>query len=303
MTHIFIVNPYAGKNNFSDDLRSKLKRIEGLNYFVFNSRYEGYEVEMVKRVRRIFQGEKLRFYCCGGSGTMRNMLNGFDSFDDVEIAFYPCGLTNDFLKVFGEREKLFYNIEELINGEVMDIDYIKSNYGVALNTLSAGLDAYSQSRMEDYRVLTMFSRQLPYSISLLGSVLFSKSTKFNITVDDEEITDTFTELCFANGFVLGGGIFYDTGADIQDGKGVYGLTRSNSVIKRIKTFLAMTGADFEKADKEMYRGYSKGITIQKTDGTPFVINHDGELIRDVTKVEAHIVRKGLHFVVPKGVKL
>ena len=110
MIHIFIVNPYAGKGAFADDLRLKLSRIEGLNYFVFSTRYKGHETELVKEIQDIFENEKLRFYCCGGSGTMRNMLNGFEKLDDAEIAFFPCGLTNDFLKMFDKDEARFHDI-------------------------------------------------------------------------------------------------------------------------------------------------------------------------------------------------
>ena len=113
MTHIFIINPFAGHQTFADDLRTKLAKVKNLDYFVFNTRYKGYETELVRKILHIFEGEKLRFYCCGGSGTMRNMLNGFDSLDDVEVAFFPCGLTNDFLKNFGKDESRFHNIEEL----------------------------------------------------------------------------------------------------------------------------------------------------------------------------------------------
>ena len=301
MIHIFIVNPYAGKKTFADDLREKLQKIEGLNYFVFNTRYGGYEVELVQRVRRIFQGEKLRFYCCGGSGTMKNMLSGFECFDDVEMAFFPCGLTNDFLKVFGDKAIRFQHIEELINGDVVDIDYIKSNYGIALNTLSTGLDAYSQTRMEKYRVLNFLGRQLPYSISLLSAMLFAKNSKFSIEVDNVERNGGYTEIVMANGFVLGGSIRYDKGADIQDGKGIYGFLKSCNGIKRFVTFFELAGGNFEKTEKLLERGYCQRISIKKMDESPFTLNLDGELIKDVSYVEATIVRKGLHFVVPKGV--
>ena len=41
MTHIFIVNPYAGEKTFADDLRRKLKEIKNLKYFVFNTKRVG----------------------------------------------------------------------------------------------------------------------------------------------------------------------------------------------------------------------------------------------------------------------
>lgn len=52
------------------------------------------------------------------------------------MAFYPCGLTNDFIKCFSGKEKRFHQIEELINGDVISVDYIQTNGSVALNTLS-----------------------------------------------------------------------------------------------------------------------------------------------------------------------
>ena len=35
----------------------------------------------------------------------------------------------------------FYDIDALIDGDVVNIDYIKTNHGVALNTFSLGLDS------------------------------------------------------------------------------------------------------------------------------------------------------------------
>ncbi len=304
MVHIFIVNPYAGKKTFADDLRNKLKNIRNLNYFVFNTRYAGYEMELIRKIQRIFDGEKLRFYCCGGSGTMRNILNGFDNLRDVEVAFFPCGLSNDFLKVFGDSEKRFYHIEELINGDVIEVDYIKTNHGIALNTVSTGLDSHSQTKMEDYRILTIFGRKLPYTFSLFSALLFSKNNRYKITIDDrEEITDEFTELFFGNGYVLGGSLYFDHGACVNDGKGIFGLVYGCKSLKRFSLILAVADKNFKKADKRMRRDFCEKIRIQKEDGSPFVINHDGELIQDVNVIEAQIIKKGLRLVVPKGVTL
>ena len=82
-THIFIVNPYSGGQTFTDELRKQLDEIEGLNYYIFTTRYPGHEKELVKQILNMFEGEKLRFYCCGGSGTMRNIMNGFDDISDL----------------------------------------------------------------------------------------------------------------------------------------------------------------------------------------------------------------------------
>ena len=111
MLHIFIINPFAGRKTFADDLRTKLASIEGLEYFVFNTRYAGYETELVKKIQRIFEGEMLRFYCCGGSGTIRNMLNGFDDLSDVEVAFFRVDLQTTFLRC-SEKKSIGFRISK-----------------------------------------------------------------------------------------------------------------------------------------------------------------------------------------------
>ena len=118
MKHIFIVNPYAGRLNFANNLRDQLEQIEGLEYYLFNSRYSGNETELAEKMTNFFPDEKIRIYACGGSGTFRNVLQGVGENPNVELAFYPCGQTNDFLKVFKEEDQMrFFDIEELIDGE------------------------------------------------------------------------------------------------------------------------------------------------------------------------------------------
>ena len=298
-----MINPFAGHQTFADDLRTKLGSYKNLEYFVFNTRYEGYETELIKKILRLFEGEKLRFYCCGGSGTMRHMLNGFDDLSDVEIAFYPCGLTNDYLKIFGKNEEKFHNIDELINGEVVKIDYIKTNHGIALNTLSTGLDSNCQTMMNQMRTLRFIHDNLPYMLAVVVALFVSKTKEYEITIDNEVYSGKSSEIYFGNGHVLGGNIFFADNACTTDG---LGITRIALVKKRgfpmVSLLMNLMKKNFAKASKKMKFGLSKKIIIKRTDGEPFTINQDGELIHGVTECKCEIVKQGLNFVVPKGVR-
>ncbi len=301
MIHIFIINPFAGKKNFADDLRTKLENLKGIDYFVFNTRYKGYETELVKKISHIFEGEKLRFYCCGGSGTMRNMLNGFDNLEEAEVAFFPCGLTNDFLKTFGEEEQRFHHIEELIDGEVIKVDYIKSSCGVAMNTLSTGLDTNCCTKMEDFRFVQVFGENLPYTLALMYSMFVSKPFEYEVTLDGSSVSGKFAEIFVGNGCVLGGNLYFDNIACVNDGKAISRLISNRRGIMLMKDLVAATSKNVQKVRECMTCGECSKISIRRTDGQPFVINHDGELIFGVTECNAEIVHKGLHLVVPKGV--
>jgi CheY-like chemotaxis protein/diacylglycerol kinase family enzyme len=302
ITHIFIVNPFAGQHTFAADLRKKLARIDGLRYFIFNTKEKGSETEMVKNILLTFENERLRFYCCGGSGTLRNVLNGFPDLSRVEIAFLPCGISNDFLKVFGESEQDFSDIEKLVDGEVMDIDYIRSNCGVMLNTFSTGMDAAVVTKMEEYRLLNSFNRYIPYTLASAYAVLFARQYSYDITLDGRTVTGEMAEVFFGNGQILGGNLAFAKSVDIEDGKGDYRLIHG---VKGLRALHVMH--DFQKqyynwVDERSEFGRCREITIRRTDGKPFSVNQDGESIGNLTEWKAKIVHRGLHFVVPKGVK-
>jgi diacylglycerol kinase family enzyme len=303
MIHIFIINPYAGEKTFADDLREKLESIENLKYFVFNTRYKGYETELVKMVQKIFEGEELRFYCCGGSGTMRNILQGFDDMSKAEVAFFPCGLTNDYLKVFGKDKDRFCNVEELIDGDIIDIDYIESDYGVALNTFSLGLDSKIGDKFEEYRILRCFGKQVPYLMAILYSLIFSKPKKYEIELDDIKNIGKYAELVFGKGTVIGGNLCYADKVDLSDGKGRICLIGD----KQGMSLASLIQPKKSKYDKEVEGvTYSEGSKFSfkcLEDNDSVTLNLDGELYRNVKKCSARVVNKGLKFVVPKGVTL
>ncbi|MBO5489670.1 MAG: DegV family EDD domain-containing protein, partial [Eubacterium sp.] len=301
--HIFLVNPYAGIQNFADELRDVLEKIEGLEYYIFSTRYPGSEQEIVKQVLDIFEGEKIRFYSCGGSGTFRNMLNGFDDLSNVEVAFYPKGLSNDFLKVFGKDEKRFYDIRELIHGDVIDVDYIQTNHGVCLNTISTGIDSLMLTAMNKYRFVTVFGKLFPYNASLFEAVLSFKNVMLNIDIDGENHNCKCGELLFANGFVLGGNMYFDQGANPTDGEGIYCLVAEKSRLELVKGLRLTQKKKIKTLHEKFQCGKWKKVKVSREDGKPLVINQDGELVYDHCDWEFEIKNKGLHLVVPKGVKL
>lgn len=301
MTHIFIINPDCAHSRLTDDLRERLSRISGLNYYVFTTRYAGYETEIVRKVLHFFRGEKLRFYCCGGSGTMRNMLNGFDDLSEAEVAFYPCGMTNDFLKMFGSDEKCFENIEELINGDVIKVDYIRSNFGVALNTISLGLDSEMEILMDDYRFLRIFSEPLPYSAAIVHAIFFSKQQSYDIEADGQLISGIATETIFGNGNILGGSLHFTDHSAVSDGKGGFMSAPKLSFGGKIKMFTALLKNRREYINQICSCGEFRKFSIRRTDGSEFMLNFDGELQSCTGRLEARIVHKGLKFVVPKGI--
>ena len=119
------------------------------------------------------------------------------------MAFIPFGMTNDFIKVFGAGAKKFSDIQAMIDGNVVDVDYIRTNHGLALNSFSNGLDTKLIRTVEKYRLASSFAKPLPYIIALFSSVFLSKPVEYSFSAEGSEYVGKFSEVYIGNGGVAG----------------------------------------------------------------------------------------------------
>lgn len=305
MVHIFIINSHAGNTKFSAGLRRHLSaKHSDLEYYIFHTRKARDERNLMQQILSLFRTRKLRIYCCGGSGTISNAIFGIEDFSNLEFAFYPKGFTNDFLKVFGKDEARFKDIDELIDGEVAHIDYIKTNHGNCLNTFSLGLDSEQVMRMDEFRDTSVLGKSVPYALGFLYGVFFSSPEELEIEIDGEKrIIERSSELFFGNGAVIGGQLWFESETSITDGLARTVVYKQVRTIRMVGTLIRHTRKQMGKPELIRYDGYAPSITIRRRDGAAFRVDFDGELQEPQREWTATIVNKGLPFVVPKGVEV
>ena len=149
MKHIFIVNPTAGKGKAAKRI---IPEVEA--YFAAHPQYE-WEIYVTKErldgMRYVesvaSKGEPVRFYACGGDGTLYEVVNGAYKYPNVEVASIPLGSGNDFARILGDREKLI-NLDAQVNGKTRRFDLIQAGDRVAINQCSMGLDAEVCAKQE-----------------------------------------------------------------------------------------------------------------------------------------------------------
>lgn len=303
MTHIFILNPFAGIKMFADDLRSKLEEMPDLDYFIIGVRRPGDEAEVVRRALDIFEGEKLRFYVCGGGGTFQKVLNGFEDLDDIEIAYYPCGNSNDFIRSFGDDAERFYNIEELIFGDVINVDYIKTNHGVCINSFSFALDVNVNRTVESVRPMRSLGIGVPYDIAISHAMLYTKPIDIKIQTDEKTFSGKIIQGYFGNGGYFSAGVHMSDGI-INDGLGTLILMRPRPIVAQLITLCGMRKKKSE--DFKKYAAFdvkTKKFELSNANGKPVAACLDGVQVDGVTDWHVEIVHRGLHLIVPKGVRL
>lgn len=299
MIHIFILNPNTGVSGWTKQFRKHLSEIENLQYYVFSASSGENETALVRRVLHIFEGEKVRLYSCGGSGSMQRMLDGIDDFENVEVAMCPVG-NNGFLRVFGDKSVFFYDIDRLINGEVIRIDYIKTNHGVAVNSFSTGHDSkflYVKSRLNRIGIR---NNRLAYFLGLLVSLFFTKSNDYEATFGEHKISGKSCEIVLANGTTLGDFLEFSDNNNISDGLAYYAFYPELSILKKIKTAIILQKKDHEKINALCEHGLTLSMTLYSKDGKNIPVSLDGE-VKYKSNWKVEIVHKGLPFVVPKEV--
>ena len=301
--HIFLVNSCAGNRQFVSCLRQELARTEGLEYYIFTLKKAGQEREVIQRARELFGSDKLRFYCCGGAGTMRNILNGFESLEKEEIAFYPKGMYNDFVKSFGKEGKRFEDLYELIHGEVVSVDYIRTNHGVALNSISNGLDTTLLKQLNKYRLIYLFGKRIPYLLAFLETICKSRWIPLEIRIDGVVYSGKCREIIFCNGISIGGGFKVAGSTSVTDGSGNFCVVMDRAVMPFLKHMNRLKRGKLKENTRGFHLGTFRKAKIRRTDGKPLMLNQDGCLIGDFDQWEIEIRQQGLHLVVPKGVRV
>ena len=216
MTHLFIVNPAAGKR------RSQRRLMERIRTLPFPA--EVRVTEGAGHGRRLAReaaesGRPVRIYACGGDGTLNEVVQGAAGFSSAAVTHVPLGTGNDFLKLFGPRAReRFQDLEELSRGPEAEFDLIDCSGSLGLNVVCAGVDARIAADVHRYKALPLVSGIGAYILSLVVNVLFKPlSQPVRVDMGDIHFQGEATLLCVCSGRYYGGGFMPVAEAMPDDG--------------------------------------------------------------------------------------
>lgn len=298
MKHYFIVNPAAGQTDSFKILTEKLKTIAA-DFEIYSTKEKGDCIRFIKERCEEFSYERLRFYACGGDGTINEVINGAFGYENVEVSCYPCGSGNDFIKYYGEKER-FLDVEELINASAAPIDLIKVGERLSVNVVNFGFDTYACKTMNEIKKKPVIGGSNAYYSGVIKALLFAMKSKAKVYADGELLNEggEFLLCSAANGKYYGGSFCCAPRSDNTDGLMEVCLIK---LISRLR-FLTLVKA-YEKGEHLDNRRFgdilvyrrAKKLEINASDS--FTITLDGEIIegKDFT---CEIIPKGINFAVP-----
>ena len=317
MKHIFIVNPYAGPESCEPFVRQSLEPFRSsYDIEIFVKQQVGDSYDTVRRFRATYPDEELRFYACGGDGTLREVAIACVGVENVAFTSYACGSGNDYVKYYG-GPKAFRDVRRLLEGTPVFIDMMKvtgdnntatdrnydgdanANTTWAMNATHFGLDARVARTMDKVRRVPLIGKKMAYPTAVLWGFLTGMKNECTVWADGEQLNDKKMLLCtVADGIYVGGSYYCAPNSKNDDGLLEVCLVRPVSRLKFIRLMNVYKEGRHLSDDRYnsiiTYR-QARHVTIEGPEG--FCVSLDGELFYS-RHIEVDNINHAVRFIKP-----
>lgn len=300
MKHIFLVNPFAGHSDGSENVKKILEKYDGkLDYEIFVTQSKEESAEKI-RSWLIYHPEEVRFYGIGGDGTFFNLVNAGGLSERIQYAPVAAGSGNDFVKGFTNYGS-FNELENLISGHVEKIDVLDINGYYTMNMGNFGFDGKVVYNMMKIKRWPLMSGKTAYLLATAWTILGKLNQKMRIVIDGKEVRN---DLCLltavSNGTTCGGGFVAAPHAVMDDGKIDVCCVRKikkTQLATLMKVYRAGKHLKNEKTKKIL--SYYQCTSMEIHSDKDIVTSLDGEIMLNKDYV-IRLLPKALNIVVPEG---
>lgn len=305
MKHVFVINPCAGARDIGDDIAAEADKT-GLEAEFYETTAPRDATRFAGQWCAAHPAEDVRFYACGGDGTLNEVVDGVMRHGDgrrIEVACYPCGSGNDFVRYFEGCD--FADIEALSKGSAVAVDAMRVTVGnevhYCVNTFNFGFEAEVCRAMAAVRRWPLVGGRLSYTSGILKALFTARRNPCRIEVDGEPWRNEPLLLAgVANGMYDGGGYRCAPHAVVDDGLLEVMAIRPMSVMR----FATMIGSYKNGTHLDDHRlhdvlGYRRASHVAFENDRPFCIAIDGEVLHG-TSFEIECLNRVLNFVLPRN---
>ena len=302
MKHVFIINPTAGKSDSRQkiyDMAEKLRQDHGLEVQCLLTKKQGHATEIARRLCQ--SGEELRFYACGGDGTVNEVANGIIGYDNASMTVIPVGTGNDFLKNFGPEDmEKFRDAENLWDAPQFPIDAIDVNGRIALTIACSGIDARVAKDVHNFSESPILDGKSSYIVSLMVNFLFKGiGSHWTVELDGEAAEDDYALVAVCNGRYYGGGSTPVPEARMTDGVLHTVLVKNVSKARFATLFPDYSAGNYKKLPQDIIRvSTAKLVRIEALEDD-LTTCLDGESMHSQC-VTLKLADKKVNFFAPKG---
>ena len=307
--HIFILNPAAGGGKGADILPAVMAALTGTD-----TDYEIHRTISIGDAGNFVRGRladsgtgRIRFYACGGDGTVNEVLNGIMGNDNAEIAVVPTGTGNDFVRNFASPRD-FLDISKQLASGARRIDALRyecftegvsMGSGYALNMFNLGFDANVVARAAELKH-GIIKGTAAYIAGVMSCLVKLKTMDMRVRVDGADYADgVFLLAGAANGGYSGGGFHGLPPAMVDDG--LMDLLLVRSVTRRFFISIVKKYHDGTHIGNKKLEGVLSNLQCHELEFSSeqqFTLAIDGETAY-ADRLVVSIVPNAVNFVVPE----
>jgi len=306
MRHLFIINPAAKKINgrtkpVKDKISAFFAKHPENKYDVYVSEWSRDSVMFIQDYIAGVTDETIRVHAIGGTCTLFEVVNSVVGLPNVEIASYPYGKANSFLKYFGiKNEKLFFSMESQVFDKAVPMDIIRcgNNYGICYGM--AGIEAYASVIGENW-IEKGLPGDISYMLAGLVMILSGKAGQnYFLEIDGNIVEGDFASVMIANAPCYGLNMYPAIDAHPDDGTlDVYAFKNAS----RMKLLTCITGYTHGKyRDLPDLALHYRAKKIKLSSDEVMCMSVDGEHFYG-TSIEYEIMPKAVRFVCPGKIDL
>ena len=303
MKHIFVINPAAGKVDFAKSLAEILDGYKDrMDYEIYHTQAPGDATAYIRDYCRKYT-DPVRFYACGGDGTINEVVNGAVGFPHASVGCYPCGSGNDYVKYYGGK-KFFFDIEAQLNATEVEIDLMRVGNKYAVNATHFGFDSCVAKTMMNVRRKKLIGGKNAYTTGIVVGLCKAMKNKCRVYADGELLNPEGTLLLctVANGQYVGGSFRCAPRSRNDDGLLEVCLVRPLSHVRFLKLISVYTeGTHLDNPKLEPFLEYrrAKSVRVEAPEG--FIYAFDGELITQ-NEFTVEVAPRAIRFAVPRGAR-
>ena len=305
MKHIFIVNPQAGLKDHTDEIRQHVDALrDEADCEIYVTKCAGDATSYVRQ-RCLDDSTPLRFYACGGDGTINEVVSGVIGHPHAEMSCIPVGSGNDYVKYYGGAAA-FDDFRSLLHGHAHAVDVMKITHAsdpadirYSINVSNFGFDAIVCKNIIQMRRHPIFGGRHAYTAGIVKALFGGRRTRCRITVDGETMYDSDILFCtLGNGSFVGGAYNCSPRSKNDDGLIEVCTIKPLSLLRFISMIGMYKNGTFidnpKVQDKVIYR---QGRVIDVCGPKPFDFALDGEMLYD-THFHIEQLDKAIRFVTP-----
>lgn len=301
--HVFILNPAAGKGQMQQELEKQIHNVctaRGVDYEIHHTSASGEATDFVRNACEQEPDVQLRFYACGGDGTLGETVNGAYGYANASVGVVPVGTGNDFVRNF-DASQAFLDIDAQLDGEEIMLDLLQYNDKLCANMVNIGFDCEVVKQTAKLKRSKLIPKGMAYIAGLVITLIRKPGVRATVCVDDgQEQERRMLLTAVANGAWCGGGFHSTPLALLHDGVLDTLLIKNVSRIKflsLVSLYKNGTFIDNEKARRVI--DYVKCRNIQYTFEKPQSICVDGEVC-EVSSLRVSAIENALRLIVPRG---